>query len=236
MLRLIATCLLLCAYVCALGTAQPQLPSALVPLDSKKGVGYFAESHMKRPYWQLSRYFTTQHGLTYCGVASSVMVLNALGKVPDVSPTYAPYRLFDQENLFYQRTILNKVVTPTQVHSAGMTLSQLAAILTYEGAKTAVHFGSDIRTVHELRGMLQYAMTHGQYVIVNYDRQALGQVGHGHFSPVAAYHESTDRWLVLDVARYKYPPVWVTTAALWHAMRGVDVGSHKSRGLVIVSH
>ena len=37
---------------------------------------------------------------------------------------------------------------------------------------------------------------------------ALLQTGDGHFSPVAGYHAGTDSVLVLDVARFKYPPYW----------------------------
>jgi hypothetical protein len=44
-------------------------------------------------------------------------------------------------------------------------------------------------------------------VIVNYLRKAIGQEKGGHISPLAAYDAETDRFLILDVSRYKYPPV-----------------------------
>jgi hypothetical protein len=46
-------------------------------------------------------------------------------------------------------------------------------------------------------------------MLVNYERAALGQAKTGHISPIAAYNAKADRLLVLDVATYKYPPVWV---------------------------
>lgn len=59
-------------------------------------------------------------------------------------------------------------------------------------------------------------------VMVNYDRKGLGQVGGGHFSPLGAYHASTDSFLIVDVAKYKYPPVWVGADTLYSAMGTVD--------------
>ena len=55
-------------------------------------------------------------------------------------------------------------------------------------------------------------------MIVNYYRKAMGEEVGGHISPLAAYDVKADRFLVLDVARYKYPPVWVKTADLFAAM------------------
>ena len=43
----------------------------------------------------------------------------------------------------------------------------------------------------------------GDYVLVNYDRKALGQAGPGHISPLGAYDAKTDRFLILDVSSYK---------------------------------
>ena len=59
-------------------------------------------------------------------------------------------------------------------------------------------------------------------VVINFDRKGLGQVGGGHFSPLGAYHAATDSFLVLDVAKYKYPPVWVGADTLFGAMATVD--------------
>ncbi len=73
------------------------------------------------------------------------------------------------------------------------------------------------------------------FIIINYLRRAMGQKRGGHISPIAAYNKETDRFLILDVSRYKYPPVWVKTADLWKAMNTVDPVSGKTRGFVLVS-
>jgi glutathione-S-conjugate glycine hydrolase len=70
---------------------------------------------------------------------------------------------------------------------------------------------------------------------VNYLRSAIGQSSLGHISPLAAYDKEGDRFLILDVSRYKYPPVWVEAAALFAAMNTTDKGNeNRTRGYVIV--
>ena len=75
----------------------------------------------------------------------------------------------------------------------------------------------------------------GDYVLVNYQRNVLHQGrAMGHISPVAAYDRATDRFLVLDVAAYRYPPVWVSASELFAAMNTTDSESGRSRGWVLV--
>ncbi|MEY2680786.1 MAG: hypothetical protein RL661_1017, partial [Pseudomonadota bacterium] len=55
------------------------------------------------------------------------------------------------------------------------------------------------------------------------------------FSPVAAYDEARDRFLILDVARYKYPPVWVRSEELYAAMQTYDRDAKATRGYMVVA-
>jgi len=59
-------------------------------------------------------------------------------------------------------------------------------------------------------------------VVVSYFRPALSQTGVGHFSPIGGYHPGRDLVLILDVARFKYPPHWVTVSQLFKAMTFAD--------------
>ncbi len=62
-------------------------------------------------------------------------------------------------------------------------------------------------------------------LVVSYNRKALGQTGSGHFSPIGGYEPSTDRVLIMDVARFKYPPHWTKLPLLYTAMTGLDTVS-----------
>jgi len=67
-------------------------------------------------------------------------------------------------------------------------------------------------------------------IVVSFGRAGLGQTGEGHYSPLAAYHEDSDKVLVLDVARFKYQPYWVSVQDLYNAMALEDPVSHQPRG------
>ena len=76
---------------------------------------------------------------------------------------------------------------------------------------------------------------HTPLVIVSYSRKQLHQTGDGHFSPVAGYHAGSDCVLILDTARFKYPPHWVPIEQLYRAMQPTDPASGTSRGWVVVN-
>lgn len=78
------------------------------------------------------------------------------------------------------------------------------------------------------------ALTNGEHVAVNFLRSATGQVGGGHWVPLGAYSPAKDMFLLMEVSRYKYPPVWVPTKVLFDAMNTIDSTSSKTRGFVTV--
>ena len=59
-------------------------------------------------------------------------------------------------------------------------------------------------------------------MVCSYSRAVLGQTGDGHFSPIGGYNPDKDMLLVFDVARFKYPPHWVTVSTMWQAMQAID--------------
>jgi glutathione gamma-glutamylcysteinyltransferase len=72
-------------------------------------------------------------------------------------------------------------------------------------------------------------------MIVSFDRGSLGQTGSGHFSPIAAFHPERDLVLVMDVARFKYLPYWVSVSRLYEATLVPDTATGNARGYVLVS-
>ena len=49
-----------------------------------------------------------------------------------------------------------------------------------------------------------------------------GDPEHGHFSPIGAYNYKKDAFLIMDVAKYKYPPVWVPSLNLFQGLSTID--------------
>ena len=117
-----------------------------------------------------------------------------------------------------------------------MTLDQLGGILALHPVTVEVHHAAP-GGVDEFRKLASdYLSRENHFVIVNYSRKALGQEPGGHISPLAAYDEKADRFLILDVARYKHPPVWVTTSDLFDAMNTPDSdNADKTRGYVLIA-
>ena len=71
------------------------------------------------------------------------------------------------------------------------------------------------------------------YVLVNYARKALGQEGGGHISPLGAYDQRTDSFLIMDVNPNRAPWVWVRSDDLIAAVRTFD--TVENRGYLLVS-
>lgn len=71
--------------------------------------------------------------------------------------------------------------------------------------------------------------------VCNYSRKVLGQTGDGHFSPVAAWDRETDSVLIMDVARFKYPPHWVPASLLYEAMLPYDASTSRPRGWLLIA-
>jgi hypothetical protein len=109
-----------------------------------------------------------------------------------------------------------------------------AASATVLGLKVEVYHAAD-SSLDEFRRLASSRIATGeQFVIVDYLRSAIGQQKSGHFSPLAAFDAESDQFL--DVARYKYPPVWVSATELFAAMNTPDPeNGNRSRGYVIVS-
>ena len=59
-------------------------------------------------------------------------------------------------------------------------------------------------------------------VLVNFERSLVHEEGGGHWSPLAGYSPDLDAFLILDVAKYKYPPAWVPARMLYQAMATTD--------------
>ncbi|ARK50467.1 glutathione gamma-glutamylcysteinyltransferase [Burkholderia pseudomallei] len=191
--------------------AQPlPLPAGLIDLGSLAGEQMLAESGARSAYASLGSHFVTQKTQSYCGVASLVMVLNALRVPAPAAAQYPPFHYFTQDNV-------------------------LGALANALGASGDVRHASDVSVDVFRADAIAHLGRPGRYVLVNYLRSRLGQQTGGHISPLGAYDAAADRFLILDVSRYKYPPVWVTTADLYAAMNTPDADSGgRSRGYVLI--
>jgi glutathione gamma-glutamylcysteinyltransferase len=204
------------------------LPSHLIALASPEGRALFAEALTAgglEAYFPLAEQFQTQPEPAYCGLTSLTVALNSLGIDPGRA-WKGPWRWFSEE-------MLDCCVGLDEVRSRGITIDELACLARCNGA-TAEVARADAHDVAALRSLVAGAGADDPRVLASYARGVLEQTGDGHFSPVAGYHAGRDLALVLDVARFKYPPHWVALADLHAAMRTIDPATGRSRGWIVL--
>ncbi|BAZ83962.1 phytochelatin synthase family protein [Dolichospermum compactum] len=206
----------------------------LIGFDTPEGEKLLIASKSNNDFFPLSTQFVTQINQAYCGVASMVMVLNSLKVPAPEALQYKPFRVFTQDN-FFSNAKTRTVVSSEVVARQGMTLDQLGGLLESYNVQVKVYHAGNTNLAEFRKLAAENLRQPGNFIIINYLRQEIGQERGGHISPLAAYNELTDRFLIMDVSRYKYPPVWVKTADLWKAMNTSDVGAGKTRGFVLVS-
>ena len=220
-------------YASAAEAQTLSLPDNLIDLRSHQGEELLRDSDAYAAFVPLSVNFVTQENQAFCGVASIVMVLNAMQLPAPAVPAYDPYHTFTQDNFFNDKT--EAILPRATLAEQGMTLDQLGALLGTEPVTVEVHHAAESNLDEFRKTAREYLSHEDQFVIVNYLRKAIGQEKGGHISPVAAYDAETDRFLILDVSRYKYPPVWVTAPQLFDAMNTTDSDNqNKTRGFVLV--
>lgn len=213
--------------------AAGPLRAQVVALDSAEGTARFQRAIPGPQALGLLAHLETEMFLTFCGPASLATALNSLGLREPSPAAFYPHRRMTQTSLFTPANLAVKSYAAVQ--AGGLTLDQLAAFAHNLGATAeAVH--ADALDAATLRARLVEALADpARRVVVNYSRIPLAQEGDGHISPVAAYDAATDSVLILDVARYKYPPVWAPVADLLAAMQRLDAESGRPRGLLLLS-
>lgn len=193
----------------------------LAPACCKVGKDRLRDAEATADYDALSAAFEPQIAVSFCGVASSVTVLGALG----IETSQMSF--FDDD--------AGRVRSRFRVLFGGMSLEQLAGLLAAHGVDTSIRYAEDF-DVGEFRAVAERNLsTSGDYLLVNYDRAVLGQTGGGHISPVAAYDRDTDSVLVMDTAAHKYPSTWVPIDMLHEGMRAIVSSTGRARGYVEVS-
>ena len=103
------------------------------------------------------------------------------------------------------------------------------------GANPKIYYGSDL-TPDQLRKIIKPTLANPhQRVMADFDRKVLNQAGSGHFSLIGTYDSKSDSMLILDVAKFKYPPFWVKTDDLLASRKTIDPDPGKSRGIVQIT-
>jgi glutathione gamma-glutamylcysteinyltransferase len=204
------------------------LPPAAIAFSSPEGRHLFAEALAAGGlggYFPLAEQFHTQADPAFCGLGSLVVALNALAIDPG-RLWKGPWRWFSEE-------LLDCCVPLEEVRRRGLALDELACLARCNAAEVDL-YRADSENLDSWRAALTSAAHGGSVIIASYDRAAIGQTGAGHFSPIGGFHAQRDLALVLDVARFKYPPHWISAEGLWKAMQVNDPMTGRARGWLVI--
>lgn len=154
------------------------------------------------------------------------MVLNAL----DIDPQRVwkgPWRWFSE-------TLLDCCTPLDLVKREGITFSDFVCLATCHGADVEA-FRPAQKSLDQFRvDMVSTLESPGKFVVVSFGRAVLGQTGDGHFAALAGYHRATDRVLVLDTAKFKYPAFWCSVSLLYDSMKATDAATGLARGYFVL--
>lgn len=209
---------------------RKELPAQLVAFGSAEGRTLLVDALAQgtaESFHALVQHLHTQAEPAWCGLGTLVTALNAL-EIDPGRVWKGPWRFFGEELLVCCKAL--------EVAAAeGLTLAEVGCLAECNGAAVERHHAvADGEALFRERLLASVKAQAGPFVIANYDRSVLGQSGTGHFSPLAAVHVASDRVLVLDVARFKYPPHWVPIPLLWQAMASVDGDAGQARGYLVL--
>lgn len=211
------------------------LPQPLISLNSSEGFELLmSDTTLLAGFDGMTSHIVTQTDESSCSRASATVVLNSLsafGVEAPVDATYSPYNYWTQEDFVASTCVATNCTSPCTLDQATRAISCVDGVI-----GTASHAATDLVDVGALRTLLAETFQDPlRRMIANFDRTGAGQVGGGHFSPIAAFDPTTDRALVLDVARYKYPPAWFPVTTLWDAIHTMDMTAQKDRGILVVT-
>lgn len=205
------------------------LPAPAIALSVPEGRRLFGESlgaGTMEGYFALAEQFHTQAEPAYCGLATLVVVLNALA--------IDPGRVWKGPWRWYSEELLDCCKPLEQVKAEGIAFDELACVARCNGARAEALRGDTLALSAFRTRLVDAARTPGEpHAVVAYSRAALDQTGDGHYSPIGGVNQAADLALVLDTARFKYPPHWVPIPTLWEATRRVDSATGQARGLLL---
>jgi hypothetical protein len=237
--------------------AEAKVSAALVPFASDEGQTRLGRSGAKVDFAVLANQFEAQYNGAFCGPTSAAIVLNAVNsRAADLPRDHTRLRKDDVQFMpagadpivprFTQDSVIEKgpktraqvlgepvTIGTKQIKDFGYQLRQFGGMLRANGLIATVVVVDDGLTQQAIRADLAANLARdGDYVIVNYKREAVGQKGGGHISPLGAYDAASDSFLVLDVNPAVAGWVWMPTATLVKGMRTLD--TVENRGYVLV--
>ncbi len=228
-----------------------------ISFNSDEGLQRLIRSSAKSDFAVLANHFEAQSNRAFCGPTTAAIILNSVfaksSALPRDSSRIQPA---DLKNLnpgfdltvarFTQETVIQKgqktraqilgepmFINGKMMRDGGYQLRQFDEMLRANQLKTKLTVVSNQMELNEVReDFIKNLQTTGDYLVVNYRREEVGQTGGAHISPIGAYDETSDSVLILDVNPAAHSWVWIPLSALFKAMKTFD--KVENRGYVLI--
>jgi glutathione gamma-glutamylcysteinyltransferase len=243
---------------------QRPLPDSCTAFSSPRGKSYFRSALQHRglaSFYALMEQHSTQTEPTYCGLSSLVICLNTLAVDPRQT-WKGPWRWYSEAmlnccvDLEYAK---QTGITLAQFHCLAQCQGLVTELYRVDelddkhnasATQSATPTGVELFRIAVRRACMEQDVEDDKdddnsnnnkdvpltILVACYSRRILGQTGSGHFSPIAAYDEVSDRVLILDTARFKYSTHWVPLPLLYQAMQPIDPDTGRPRGYMLLSY
>ncbi|MDA7705483.1 phytochelatin synthase family protein, partial [Rickettsiales bacterium] len=212
--------------------------------NSKESIKMLDKSDYKQDFYELSPFFQPQINPLYCGIASSVIILNTINANKDISSQaklevkkpeifgggIIPFKSYSQLTFLNEQTDIIKdkdIINMSNINDKkenidpGLTLKQLQNILkTYNLDVQKYHVkNNSIQELNFFREKVKKITSDKKrYLLLNFNGKKIGLTTGGHISPLVAYNKKYDSVLMMDVAGHKNSWYWVKIKDIFKAM------------------
>jgi hypothetical protein len=228
-----------------------------ISFHSEEGLQRLMRSSAKSDFALLANQFEAQSNRAFCGPTTAAIILNSVFAKSSALPRdTSRIQPADLKNLnpgfdltvarFTQETVIQKgqktraqilgepiLINGKMMRDGGYQLRQFDEMLRANQLKTKLTVVSNQMELNEVReDFIKNLQTAGDYLVVNYRREEVGQSGGAHISPIGAYDRASDSVLILDVNPAAHSWVWIPLPALFKAMKTFD--KVENRGYVLI--
>lgn len=235
-----------------LSHALPLLPP-IIPVNSTDGRAMLMEAlnlGTAVHYINLATHHQAQETGSYCSAATTATIMNSFSGDGAPAPTtyehtpnayHKQWSVLSGECARRVHTHNGEQFGPGFASTNGVTFDEMISFAhcwadveaTRASASTVAGFREAVASATSRQVRLGRNVT--SVVAFNFNRPALAQEGEGHWSHIGAYHEERDMVLVMDVAKYKYPPFWVPVELAYASANTVDHTSGETRGWAVLT-
>ncbi len=231
--------------------------SVLIPFNSELGLARFINASAKVDFPALANQFEAQSNRAFCGPTTAAIILNTVyGRNQSLPRDTSRIKPEDSKNLnpgfdltvprFTQETVILKgrktraqvlgepvLINGNLVRDGGYQLREFDEMLRANQLKTSLRIISDQTSINDIRQeFIKNLKMSGDYLVVNYRREDVGQKGGAHISPVGAYDEASDSILIMDVNPAAQGWVWMPLSVIFKGMNTFD--KIENRGYVLI--